>query len=85
LISSLADNAIRERSLPPDRHCTATSLGGSQRTAAFREWMRDAGQNVHPAVVEVMRELDIDLSERTPQLLTHELSSERVRWPSPLV
>jgi arsenate reductase (thioredoxin) len=31
-------------------------------------------QHVHPEVVEVMRELDIDLSDRTPQLLTRELA-----------
>jgi protein-tyrosine-phosphatase len=30
--------------------------------------------HVHPEVVEVMRELGIDLSDRTPQLLTHELA-----------
>jgi arsenate reductase (thioredoxin) len=29
---------------------------------------------VHPEVVEVMRELDIDLSERLPRLLTDELA-----------
>jgi arsenate reductase len=33
-------------------------------------------QQVHPEVVEVMRELDIDLSERTPQLLTRELAEQ---------
>ena len=31
-------------------------------------------QRVHPEVVEVMRELDIDLADRTPQLLTRELA-----------
>ena len=30
------------------------------------------GERVHPEVVEVMRELGIDLSERTPQKLTRE-------------
>jgi arsenate reductase (thioredoxin) len=29
--------------------------------------------HVHPEVIEVMRELDIDLSDRAPQLLTREL------------
>jgi arsenate reductase (thioredoxin) len=29
---------------------------------------------VHPEVVEVMRELDIDLADRKPQLLTRELA-----------
>ncbi len=31
-------------------------------------------ERVHPEVVEVMRELDIDLAERKPQLLTNELA-----------
>jgi arsenate reductase (thioredoxin) len=34
------------------------------------------GERVHPAVVEVMRELGIDLSRRTPQLLTRELAEQ---------
>jgi arsenate reductase (thioredoxin) len=34
------------------------------------------GERVHPAVVEVMRELGIDLSDRTPQLLTRELAEQ---------
>jgi arsenate reductase (thioredoxin) len=33
------------------------------------------GDQVHPAVVEVMRELDIDLSDQRPQLLTDELAA----------
>ena len=32
------------------------------------------GDHVHPEVVEVMRELDIDLADRRPQLLTRELA-----------
>jgi protein-tyrosine-phosphatase len=32
--------------------------------------------HVHPEVIEVMRELDIDLSDRTPQLLTCELAEQ---------
>ena len=32
------------------------------------------GKHVHPEVIEVMRELDIDLSDREPQLLTRELA-----------
>lgn len=31
-------------------------------------------EHVHPEVIEVMRELNIDLSDRTPQLLTQELA-----------
>ena len=34
------------------------------------------GERVHPEVVEVMRELGIDLADRVPQLLTDELA----RW-----
>jgi arsenate reductase len=34
-----------------------------------------AGQ-VHPEVVEVMRELDIELADRRPQLLTRELAEQ---------
>jgi arsenate reductase len=34
------------------------------------------GQHVHPEVVEVMRELGIDLSDRMPQMLTRELAEQ---------
>lgn len=34
------------------------------------------GDRVHPEVVEVMRELGIDLTDRTPQLLTRELAEQ---------
>lgn len=34
------------------------------------------GERVHPEVVEAMRELGIDLSERRPQLLTQELAEQ---------
>src|SRR5918997_5627961 len=34
----------------------------------------DPGGRVHPEVVEVMRELDFDLSDRRPQPLTRELA-----------
>ena len=34
------------------------------------------GEHVHPEVVEVMRELDIDLADRKPQLLTTELAQQ---------
>jgi protein-tyrosine-phosphatase len=33
-------------------------------------------EHVHPEVVEVMRELDIELSDRTPQLLTQGLAEQ---------
>jgi len=33
-------------------------------------------EHVHPEVVEVMRELDIELGDRIPQLLTRELAEE---------
>jgi arsenate reductase len=31
---------------------------------------------VHPEVVDVMRELGVDLADRTPQLLTQDLAAE---------
>ena len=34
------------------------------------------GERVHPEVVEVMRELDIDLAGREPRLLTRELAEQ---------
>jgi arsenate reductase len=49
------------------------AAGGAHRA-------RSAGttpaEHVHPEVVQVMRELDIDLADRTPQLLTSELAQE---------
>jgi protein-tyrosine-phosphatase len=33
-------------------------------------------EHVHPEVVEVMRELGIDLADRTPQLLTRDLAEQ---------
>jgi protein-tyrosine-phosphatase len=63
------------------------NAGRSQMSAALLE--RDAegrhnalsagtmpAEHVHPEVVEVMRELGIDLSERQPRLLTRELSEQ---------
>ncbi len=63
------------------------NAGRSQMSAALLE--RDAagrhralsagttpGEHVHPEVVEVMRELGIDLSDRHPQLLTRELAEQ---------
>jgi protein-tyrosine-phosphatase len=34
------------------------------------------GEHVHPEVVEVMREVGIDLSEKTPQLLTTAIAEQ---------
>ncbi len=34
------------------------------------------GERVHPQVVDAMRKLDIDLADRTPQALTHELAEQ---------
>jgi len=39
------------------------------------------GERVHPEVVEAMRELGVDLSDRKPQLLTDDLS----RWADVVV
>jgi arsenate reductase (thioredoxin) len=51
-----------------------------ERAAAGRHTALSAGtrpaENVHPEVIEVMRELDIDLSGRRPQLLTNELAEQ---------
>ena len=41
----------------------------------------DPADHVHPNVVAVMREIGIDLSERTPQLLTEDLT----RWADVVV
>jgi arsenate reductase len=51
-----------------------------QRTVGDRHHALSAGTtpaaHVHPEVIEVMRELDIDLTDRTPQLLTRELAEQ---------
>jgi arsenate reductase len=51
-----------------------------QRAAGDRHSTISAGtapaERVYPEVVEVMRELDIDLADRKPQLLTRELAEQ---------
>jgi arsenate reductase len=51
-----------------------------ERGAAERHTALSAGTTpaewIHPEVVEVMRELGIDLSSRRPALLTHELAEQ---------
>lgn len=51
-----------------------------EREAAGRHIALSAGttpgEHVHPKVVEVMRELGIDLADRRPQLLTRELAEQ---------
>ena len=51
-----------------------------ERAAAGRHRAVSAGttpgERVHPEVVEVMRELDIDLADRHPRLLTRELAEQ---------
>jgi protein-tyrosine-phosphatase len=51
-----------------------------ERAAAGRHHALSAGttpaERVHPEVVDVMRELGIDLADRRPRLLTHELAEE---------
>jgi arsenate reductase len=51
-----------------------------ERSAAGRHHALSAGttpaEHVHPEVVEAMNELDIDLSDRRPQLLTRELAEQ---------
>ena len=63
------------------------NAGRSQMSQALFERVADGrhaalsagttpGERVHPEVVEVMRELGIDLAGRKPQLLTHELAQQ---------
>jgi protein-tyrosine-phosphatase len=56
------------------------SQGLFQQAAGTRHTVLSAGttpaERVHPEVVEVMRELGIDLSDRQPQLLTRELAEQ---------
>jgi protein-tyrosine-phosphatase len=51
-----------------------------ERVAGGRHRSLSAGTTpagrVHPEVVEVMRELDMDLSDRTPRKLTRELAEQ---------
>ena len=51
-----------------------------ERASGGRHQARSAGttpaDHVHPEVVEVMRELGIDLADRTPQPLTLELAAQ---------
>jgi arsenate reductase len=51
-----------------------------ERAAAGRHVALSAGttpaERVHPEIVEAMRELGIDLSERRPRLLTRELAEQ---------
>jgi arsenate reductase len=60
---SQMSQALFERAAE-DRH-TAESAGS----------IAEPGGRVHPEVIEVMRELGIDLSERTPQRLSDELAA----------
>jgi arsenate reductase len=51
-----------------------------ERAADGRHTALSAGtipaEHIHPEVIEVMRELDIDLSDEKPQLLTRELAEQ---------
>jgi arsenate reductase len=51
-----------------------------ERATAGRHTALSAGttpaERVHPEVIDVMRELEIDLSDRRPQLLTQELAQQ---------
>ena len=51
-----------------------------ERAATGRHHALSAGttpaEHVHPEVIEVMNEIGIDLSNRTPQLLTRELAEQ---------
>ena len=56
-----------------------------ERAAEGRHGARSAGttpgERVHPEVVAVMRELDIDLADRVP----HELTEDDARWADVVV
>ena len=63
------------------------NAGRSQMSAALFERAADGrhralsagttpGDRVHPEVVEVMREIGVDLADRTPQRLTTELAEQ---------
>jgi protein-tyrosine-phosphatase len=51
------------------------AAGGRHRALSAGSEADPAG-HVHPPVVEVMRELEIDLSDRRPQRLTRELAEQ---------
>jgi arsenate reductase len=51
----------------------AQAAGGAHRALSAGTTPAD---HVHPEVVTVMRELGIDISNRTPQLLTRELAEQ---------
>jgi arsenate reductase (thioredoxin) len=63
------------------------NAGRSQMSAALFEQAAGGAHNalsagttpadhVHPEVIEIMREIGIDLSDRKPRLLTHELAEQ---------
>jgi protein-tyrosine-phosphatase len=49
------------------------AAGGSHTAASAGT---TPGERVHPEVVEVMREVGVDLSSRRPRLLTHDLAEQ---------
>ena len=49
---------------------------GGRHTASSAGSIAEPGGSVHPEVVEVMREIGIDLSDRIPQRLTPELAEQ---------
>ena len=49
---------------------------GGRHRAVSAGTLADPDGRVHPEVVEVMREVGIDLSGRTPQLLTRDLTEQ---------
>ena len=48
---------------------------GGHHTAESAGSIAEPGGRVHPEVIEVMKELGIDLSDRTPQRLSDELAA----------
>ena len=48
---------------------------GGRHTSESAGSIAEPGSRVHPQVVEVMKEVGVDLSDRTPQRLTDELAA----------
>jgi protein-tyrosine-phosphatase len=57
-------------------HALFERAAAGRHTAASAGSEADPEGHVHPQVVEVMRELDIDLSGRRPQRLSRELAEQ---------
>jgi arsenate reductase len=57
-------------------HALFHRASGGRHTSASAGSVADPAGHVHPEVVEVMRELGVDLADRRPQRLTAELAQQ---------